>query len=129
MIKGITTSSPFLTVTGGSSMTPYISPGAQGAGQMRYNTSSNNLEVWDGVTWKEISMAYTTIDLSYEAQSLLQWARQARDKELARENRVRSNPALKKAYEAIQRAEENFDLLDKIVGEETSDFGEVQAGP
>lgn len=118
MIKGITSSSPYITINGGSAMTPYISPGAQGAGQMRYNTSSNNLEVWDGVVWKEISMSYTSIDLSYEAQALLQWARQARDKELTRENRIRSNPALKKAYEAIQRAEENFELLDKIVGDD-----------
>jgi len=120
VIKGITSSSSYLTVTGGSAMTPYISPGAQGAGQVRYNTSSNNLEVWDGVTWKEITMAYTTIDLTYEAQSLLQWAKNARDKDLARETRIRSNPALKKAYEAIQRAEENFELLDKIVGDDNN---------
>jgi len=52
MIKSITSSSPYITVTGGSPMTPYFSPGAQGAGQMRFNTSSNNIEVWDGVTWK-----------------------------------------------------------------------------
>jgi len=129
MIKGITSSSQYITIQGGNPMQNYFSPGAQGAGQMRYNTTSNNVEVWDGVTWKEISTSYASVDLSYEAQSLLQWARQARDKELAREARIRSNPALKKAYEAIQRAEANFDILDKIVGEETSDFGEVQAGP
>lgn len=129
MIKGINSSSQYITIQGGNPMQNYFSPGAQGAGQMRYNTTSNNVEVWDGVTWKEISTSYASVDLSYEAQSLLQWARQARDKELAREARIRSNPALKKAYEAIQRAEANFDILDKIVGEETSDFGEVQAGP
>ena len=99
-------------------MTPYISPGAEGAGQMRYNTRSNNMEVWDGVTWKELSMAYTSVDLNYEAQELLKWARETRNKELAREARIRSNPALRKAYEAIQRAEENFDILDKIIGDD-----------
>ena len=118
MIKGITSNSQYITVSGGSPMTPYFSPGAQGAGQMRYNTNSNNMEVWDGVTWKELSMSYTSIDLNYEAQELLRWARDTRNKELAREARIRSNPALRKAYEAIQRAEENFDILDKIVGED-----------
>ncbi len=118
MIKGITSSSPYITINGGSAMTPYISPGAQGAGQVRYNTSSNNMEVWDGVTWKEISMSYTSVDLSYEAQALLQWARETRDKELTRQARIRNNPALQKAYEAIQRAEANFDILDKIVADD-----------
>jgi hypothetical protein len=117
MIKGINSSSQYITIQGGNPMQNYFSPGAQGAGQMRYNTNSNNVEVWDGVTWKEMSNSYASVDLSYEAQSLLQWARQARDKELAREARIRSNPSLQKAYEAIQRAEENFDILDKIIGD------------
>jgi hypothetical protein len=131
MIKSISSNtSQYLTVNNGSPMQAYFSPGAQGAGQMRYNTNSNNIEVWDGVTWKEIGSGYATIELTYETQSLLQWAKQARDKELTRENRIRSNPALRKAYEAIQRAEENFELLDKIVGDDVnSDVGEVQAGP
>ena len=130
MIKGITSSSQYITVSGGNAMNPYFSPGAQGAGQMRYNTVSSNMEVWDGVVWKELGTSYVSVDLNYEAQELLKWARDTRNKELAREARIRSNPALRKAYEAIQRAEENFDILDKIVGEAANnDIGEVQAGP
>jgi hypothetical protein len=117
MIKGINSSSQYITIQGGNPMQNYFSPGAQGAGQMRYNTNSNNVEVWDGVTWKEMSTSYVSVDLSYEAQSLLQWAKQTRDKELAREARIRDNPSLQKAYEAVQRAEENFDILDKIIGD------------
>jgi hypothetical protein len=117
MIKGINSSSQYITIQGGNPMQNYFSPGAQGAGQMRYNTNSNNVEVWDGVTWKEISTSYASVDLSHEAQALLQWAKQTRDKELVREARIRDNPSLQKAYEAIQRAEENFDILDKIIGD------------
>jgi organic radical activating enzyme len=117
MIKGINSSSQYITIQGGNPMQNYFSPGAQGAGQMRYNTNSNNVEVWDGVTWKEMLTSYASVDLSHEAQSLLQWARQTRDKELARDARIRDNPSLQKAYEAIQRAEENFDILDKIIGD------------
>ena len=124
MIKSITSSSQYLTVQGGNPMSPYFSPGAQGAGQMRYNTSSNNMEVWDGVTWKELGMSYASVDLTQETQSLLQWARETRNREISRESRIRSNPALRKAYEAIQRAEENFNILDKIVGEDLSNQAE-----
>jgi hypothetical protein len=118
MIKGITSGSQYITVTGGSPMTPYISPGAQGAGQVRYNTNSSNMEVWDGMSWKEISMSYSNIDLSWEAADLLNWAREQRNKQKEREYRIQNNPALRKAYEAIQRAEENFDILDRIVGDD-----------
>ena len=128
MIKGITSSSQYITVSGGNAMSSYFSPGAQGAGQMRYNTTSNNIEVWDGVTWKELGTSYASIDLNYEAQELLRWAREAKNKELARESRIKENPALRKAYEAIQRAEANFDILDKIIGDHC-DNCEVQAGP
>ena len=128
MIKGITSSSQYITVSGGNAMSSYFSPGAQGAGQMRYNTTSNNIEVWDGVTWKELGTSYASIDLNYEAQELLRWAREAKNKELARESRIKENPALRKAYEAIQRAEANFDILDKIIGDEIR-HDEVQAGP
>ena len=129
MIKGITSNSQYVIVNSGQAMNNYFSPGAQGAGQMRYNTNSNNIEIWDGVVWKELGTSYASVDLSYEAQELLKWAREARNKELARESRIRNNPALRKAYEAIQRAEENFDILDKIVGNDINTDTEVQSSP
>lgn len=118
MIKGITSSSPFLVVSNGSPMNPYISPGAQSAGMMRYNTSSSNIEVYDGVAWKQMDGSYTTVDLSPEAQDLLQWARTQRQLDLNRKTLIENSPALKKAYEAIQRAEDNFDFLSKFVEDE-----------
>lgn len=118
MIKGITSSSPFLVVSNGSPMAPYISPGAQSAGMMRYNTSSSNIEVYDGIAWKQMDGSYTTVDLSPEAQDLLQWARTQRQLDLNRKTLIENNPALKKAYEAIKRAEDNFDLLATIASEE-----------
>lgn len=118
MIKGISSNSQYVIVNSGNAMNNYFSPGAQGAGQMRFNTNANNIEIWDGVTWKELGTSYASIDLSPEAQELLKWARETKNKELAREARIRSNPALRKAYEAIQRAEENFDILDRIVGDD-----------
>ena len=62
-------------------------------------------------------MSYVNVDVSGETQELLKWVRETKNRELSRESRVRSNPALQKAYEAIQRAEENFDILDKIIGD------------
>jgi hypothetical protein len=127
MIKSINSSGRYLTVSGGSPSSTYISPGAVGSGMMRYNGNMNCIEVNDGNSWIQLQSNYATIELTPDGESLLEWARKERDKQWARDERIRKNPALKKAYEAIQRAEANFDILDKIVGE--AEYDEVQASP
>jgi len=127
MIKGINSSSRYITVSGGSPSDPYISPGSVGAGMMRYNPNMNCVEVNDGNSWKQLDTSYASIELTPDAESLLQWAREQRDKQRAREQRIKDNPALKKAYEAIVRAEENYDLLDSIAGDEPG-VGSVLVG-
>ena len=134
MIKGINSSSPYITVQGGQPGSTYINNfgGAQGVGNMRYNTSSQTMEVYDGNNWQQLGMSYATVDLSYDAQQLLEWARKEQRKQMERESKIQSNPALRKAYEAIQRAEENFDLIYKFVEHDTGGTMEeasVQAGP
>lgn len=116
MIKAIT-GGKYVMVQGGSSTDPYISPGSSGAGMLRYNPNMNCMEVNDGSMWKQLGMSYATVTLDAEAESILNWAKQERDKQRLREKRIEENPALKKAYEAILRAEENYDMLDKIVGD------------
>lgn len=130
MIKGITSNSSWLTVQNGTTSN-YINnySGAQGVGNMRFNTSNQNMEVFDGNNWQMLNMAYTSVDLSYEAQQLLEWARKEREKQLKRDSLIRNNPALQKAFEAIQRAEANFDLLEKFVENDTSEAEQVQSSP
>lgn len=125
MIKGITANSSWITVQNGNTSN-YVNgySGAQGVGNLRFNTTNQNIEVWDGNMWQQLNMSHATVDLSPEAQALLAWAREQRDRQLHRERLIKDNPALKKAWEAIKRAEENFDLLEKFV--EYDDAGQVQ---
>jgi hypothetical protein len=129
MIKGIN-GGKYISVSGGSPSTTYISPGSVGSGMLRYNGNMNCIEVNDGNMWKQMDMSYATITLDSETESILNWAKQERDKQRLREKRIQENPALKKAYEAILRAEENYDMLDRIVGDDVSSESEqVQASP
>ena len=129
MIKGIT-GGKYLIVNGGSPSTTYISPGSVGSGMMRYNGNSNNIEVNDGNMWKQLDTSYAQVQLDHEAESILNWAKQERDRQRLREKRIQENPALKKAYEAILRAEANYDMLDKIVGDiNYSESEQVQSSP
>ena len=129
MIKGITPQGRYVQVSGGGS-TNYINNGGGqiGVGNLRYNTSSQNMEVYDGNYWQTLNMDYVSVGLNGEAESLLDWARQERENQLKRQALIRNNPALQKAYEAIQRAEANFDILAKFV-ENDSESNSVQASP
>lgn len=128
MIKGINTSGRYLQVTGGAPGSTYVNnySGGQGVGNMRYNTSTQQMEVYDGNNWQMLSMNYATVEMTSDAESLLDWARQERDKQWKRQSLINSNPALQKAWEAIQRAEANFDILQKFV--ENDDNSEQSAG-
>lgn len=129
MIKNIA-GSAYITVNGSTPSMPYISPGANGAGMVRYNGNMQQLEINDGNSWLSIGMSYPTIELSRDAIEILEWARLERTKQRLMEERIAQNPSLKKAYAAVLRAQENFDILDKIVGEDVNnDMDEVQAGP
>jgi len=110
MIKSIVPTGRYIQISGGP-MTPYIGPGAQGAGQVRYNTNSNNMEVWDGVVWKEISNNHASVGLSSEAESLLDWVRTKRDEDL-------QFKALVDAHPGVRDLKEKLDILVALVRQE-----------
>ena len=101
MIKSVNSAGRYIQIGAGIPVNPYFSPGAQGAGQMRFNTNSNNIEVWDGVAWKEISNNYATVGLTIEAESLLDWARTKRDGEIKFKSLLESHPGIKDLKEKL----------------------------
>lgn len=111
MIKGITGTGKYVRVTGGTPSNPYISPGSVGAGMMRYNSNMNCIEVNDGNSWKDMGGNYANVELTHEAESLLDWARKKRDEEMVMVLLIEKYPALKKA-------KDNYDLIWNIVKDE-----------
>lgn len=116
MIKTIM-AGQYINIQNAYTSNPYISPGTVGAGQLRWNTNMNEIEVNDGLYWQSLTPTSPTIELNSEARALLEYVKQQQQRDERRQQRIENNPALKKAYEAIVRAEENYDMLDKIVGE------------
>jgi hypothetical protein len=115
MINYITSTSPSIMVSCPSPSGPHISPGAQGAGMIRWNSNMNQMEVNDGNIWMPLIQGSATVALTPEVESLLSWAREQQVRQQHREQLARDNPALHKAMEAIARAEADFDLLAKFV--------------
>ena len=106
MISGFSSSSSYLTVTGGMTGHPYISPGAQSAGMMRRNTSLNVMEVYNGTTWISLSGSHATVDLNPRAQSIMRWA----ENKMMREEEVK---ALAEKYDSVATALTNIEKAEE----------------
>lgn len=84
-------------------------------GQVRYNGSTQNLEVYDGSSWLVMSTAHPSIELSPHVQSIISWAsvkmaEEARIKELADKH-----PTVADALKAVERAEEQVKIAAALV--------------
>jgi len=118
MIKGITQTGRYITVTNGNAST-YVNSysGQQGVGNMRYNTSNQNMEVFDGSTWVMLNMAHASVGLSGEAETLLDWARQKRDEEMMWQSLASENKAVKIALDNLEQARQQLDITAKLARE------------
>ena len=114
MIKGIMGNQGVI-VSGGDVSTPYINNNSSNPMQGMIRLWSNDFQVFDGTAWIQLASSYATVSLDQDTQDLLQWARTQRQLERNRATLIENNPALEKAYKAILRAEQNFDILSKFV--------------
>jgi len=101
----------YVQVSGGSAST-YINgySGLQGVGNMRYNTTSQNMEVFDGNNWVTLNMGYAQVGLNGEAESLLDWARKKRDEETEWYRLAGNSEAVRIALEQLEQARERLEL-------------------
>ena len=111
MIKNLDITSPFLTSSSYSA--PYVGNNGQSAGNVRYNTMTQQMEVFDGGSWINISQN-VSVGMSYEADEVLRWAGYKMREEAELKAKMEKYPTLKSAYE-------QFKMLEILVhDEETS---------
>ena len=118
MLNGINTSGRYLQVTGGSPSTyvnkNYSSNGFM-QGDMRYDLDSQCIKVYDGSSWVSLVSGNATIELSYEAQTLLDWARKKKDEEMLLEKQAEENPAIKDLVEQIKQKQEQIKMVQTLI--------------
>lgn len=126
MIRSIYQGGRYLSVSGGQPSSPSIynsygsgqSSGAQCfVGQMRYNTNTQNMEVFDGTMWQTWATNSATVTLTPEAEELLDWARKKRQEDVNLKMRMEQHPGLKDAYE-------KFMIMDALTLEEENNVGQ-----
>ena len=132
MIGSVFPTGRYVQVSGGTSST-YVNgySGAQGVGNMRYNTSNQKMEVFDGSNWQQINLGSVSVGLNGEAESLLDWAREKRNEESMWQSLAKDNQAVKIALDNVEKAKQQL-RITATLARDTSDFGEmaeVQASP
>lgn len=91
----------------------FISNGGQSSGEMRYNTSNQSVEVYNGITWQGIS-DNVTLALSPDAESAMQWAITKMQEEKELKAKMEKYPTLKSAYEQFKMVEALVYEDDKV---------------
>jgi len=139
MITSITGSDGVFVENGHVNL-PYHSPNAGDtfSGVMRVNNGS--IQYFANGSWLNFPNSYPTIRLD---SNIVNWARDKMAKEAEQKaeldylkRRSEEHPSLKKAYEAIIRAEErlnaeidravaDFKILDRLVGTESNDHNQT----
>jgi hypothetical protein len=77
---------------------------------VRYNGSSQNLEVYDGTSWLMLQTAYPTIELNGDVQSVVNWARAKMAEEARAQELAAKHPTVADALQAVARAEEQVKI-------------------
>jgi hypothetical protein len=111
MIKDIHASGRYVQVSGSAAHT-YVNgySGLQGVGNMRYNTSTQNMEVFDGNSWMVLNMTTPLIGLNSDAESLLDWVRKKRDEEQGWYSLASTNEAVRIALDQLEQAKTRVEL-------------------
>lgn len=84
-------------------------------GQVRYNGSGQNLEVYDGSSWLTMASAHPTVELSGEVQSILNWARTKMAEEARIQELADKHPSVADALQAVAKAEEQVCIVAALV--------------
>jgi len=84
-------------------------------GQVRYNGSSQNLEVYDGTSWLTLTSSYPTIELQPHIQAVVTWAQIKMAEESRLKELAAKHPSVADALAAVAKAEEQVKIVAALV--------------
>ena len=121
MIKTINGSGRYLMVNGGFPASTYIntSSGYMNVGDVRYNTSMQRLEVYDGNMWIELNTSHASIGLTPDAERALDWAIKKAQDELELIEKAKNNPAIADLLEQKKQIEDQIKMDDILTKDHT----------
>lgn len=136
MIHRINTAGRYIEVKGGDTST-YVSKtynsNSKMQGDMYYDIDTQSIKVFNGSDWQPLVGPTVTIDLSYEAQSLLDWARKKRMEEEELERLAKEHPAINDLANKVKLYQDQIKMVKTLIKKDhewvTTEAEQAQSAP
>jgi flagellar hook-basal body complex protein FliE len=109
--------SPFIFA--GVDSNPYVGNNGQAAGMVRFNTSSQHLEAYDGSIWHRIANN-ENVGMTQEAIEAIHWARDKIVKEKQLKELAEKHPGVADAMQQLKQASEQLEIMVQLVNKDTT---------
>lgn len=108
-------------VNGGMPATTYINTGSgyMNVGDVRFNTNTQILEVYDGNRWVELHTSHASVGLTPDAESALDWALKRMREDLELEYLAKSNPTIADLLNQKKELDDKIKMVQILMKEET----------
>jgi hypothetical protein len=116
----ITSSSPLIHINTSSTHTPYISPGAQSSGMLRYNTNTHHTEVYDGNSWQQLSKPMTTVSVDETLEIAVRWVMEQMHKEAEIKAMAKTHASIQYAVDNVDQAKKELELIYQLTKEHSN---------
>jgi hypothetical protein len=77
-------------------------------GDLRFNTSTQQIEFYNGQSWQTFIMAQATVGLTGQAETAIDWAHRKMEEEREARRMAEQYPAVADAMGAVREAEEQL---------------------
>ena len=113
MINSIMSMGKHIIVGGGNSASNYINNGSgmMGVGDLRFNTSTQQIEFYNGQTWQIFTMAQATVGLTGTAETAIDWAMKKMEEEREARAMAEQYPAVADALNAVWESEQQLKTI------------------
>jgi hypothetical protein len=109
-----------MMVNGGMPATTYITSGSgyMNVGDLRFNTNTQNLEVYDGQIWRELNTSHASVGLTPDAEMALDWATKKRNEDLALEQLAKSITTIADLINQKKELDDKIKMVQILTKEE-----------
>jgi hypothetical protein len=87
-------------------------------GDVRFNTSMQMLEVYDGNRWVEMNTSHASVGLTPDAESALDWALRKMREDLELEYLAKSNPTIADLINQKKELDDKIKMVQTLIKEE-----------
>ena len=111
MIGKIEQTGRYVAVTGGPSSNYVNNTGLMSVGQLQFNTHSQQLEVYNGISWQPLNQGTYYVGLNPRAEDILDWAAKKMEQEQEARAMAEQYPAVADAMGAVRESEQQLKTI------------------